>query len=82
MTLRERLEELRAWYGTVSGRLAAIASGLAGLLMYVSQDPSAALFVSMILPPPLNYLLIGGVIVVAYILPHWASKKDGCDNGE
>ena len=76
MTFRERVDELRAWYGTVSGKLAAAASAFAGVMMYVSQDPSAALFVSMILPPPLNFLLIGGVVLVAYVLPHWAIKKD------
>ena len=76
MTLKERIDELRAWYGTVSGKLAAAASMLAGLLFYVSQDPTVALFISAMLPFPVNLILVLVLVVVVYVLPHWAMKRD------
>lgn len=76
MTISDRLNELRAWYGTVSGKLAATASMLAGLLFFVGQDPTVALFISTFLPFPLNLLLGLGLVLICYVLPHWAIKKD------
>jgi hypothetical protein len=76
MSIAEQLAELRDWLQAASGKLAAAASLVGGALAYVSTDPSAALFVSQILPPPLNYLMIAAVVVIAYVLPHWAQKKD------
>jgi len=78
----EKFKELKEFLNETSGKLAAIASAVAGALAFVSSDPSVALLVSEVLPGPVRFLFILTLIVVTYILPHWAKKKDEADNGE
>lgn len=74
--LKTQLTELRDFLSETSGKLAAAASAVAGALAFVSTDPSVALLVSEVLPDPVRFLFILSLVVVTYILPHWAKKKD------
>jgi len=78
--IKATLEELRAFLGETSGKLAAAASAVAGILAYVSTDPSVAVIMATILPDPLRTLFIIALVVITYVLPHWAKKKDTPDD--
>ena len=80
--IKRYLEDLRAFFEESSGKLAAAASALAGVLAFVSSDPSVAFLVSEMLPGPLRTIYVLTLVVVAYILPHWAKKKDETDHAE
>lgn len=74
--LKAKLAELRDFLQETSGKLAALTSVVASALAYVSSDPTLALWASEVLPGPLRFAFILALMVVTYILPHWAKKKD------
>lgn len=80
--LTTQLTELQDFLSETSGKLAAAASAVAGAMAFVSTDPSVALLVSEVLPDPLRYIFIISLVVVTYILPHWAKKKDEASDAE
>lgn len=80
--LKAQLTELRDFLSETSGKLAAAASAVAGVLAFVSTDPSVALIASEFLPDILRFPLILLLIVVTYILPHWAKKRDNTNDPE
>lgn len=77
MTLRERLEEIRAWAATWSGKLALVAASIAGIL---AADPSVAIVATELIPDgPLRVVAIIALVSVTYLLPLKAVKKDATD---
>lgn len=79
---KTQLTELRDFLDETSGKLAAAASAVAGTMAFVSTDPSVALLLSEVLPEPVRFLFIAVLVVVTYILPHWAKKKDEASDAE
>lgn len=77
MTLRERLDEIRAWAATWSGKLALVAASIAGIL---AADPSVAIVATELIPDgPPRIVAIIALVSVAYLLPLKAVKKDATD---
>lgn len=80
--IKAQLTELHDFLDETSGKLAAAASAAAGALAFVSTDPTVALLFSEVVPDPLRFLFIGSLIIVTYVLPHWAKKKDDTNDSE